>query len=55
MTDERKQQQKAYNAKCKIITVRVNKETEPDIIKWLEDNGGQAGTLIKQMIRDSIK
>ena len=54
MNESLKKAQKNYQDKCKIITVRVNKETEPDIIQWLEKNEGSAGTKIKELIRQSI-
>ena len=43
-----------YQKKCKVITIRFNKETEADLIRWLEDHEGQAGTLIKEMIKKEL-
>ena len=54
MNESMKKAQRAYQEKCKIITVRVNRETEPDIIQWLEQNEGSAGTKIKELIRQSM-
>ncbi len=54
MRESLKKAQKDYNAKCKIVNIRINKETEPDLIKWLEDNEGQVGTKIKELIRRSM-
>lgn len=54
MNESLKKAQKTYSAKCKILTVRINKETEPDLIEWLEKNEGSAGTKIKELIRQSM-
>lgn len=43
-----------YQDKCKVITIRFNKETEPELVEWLKKNPGTASTKIKQMIRDQI-
>ena len=53
MNEGRKKTQAAYNAKCKIFTMRVNKETEDDILKWLSRPG--ASTKRKEMIRKDLK
>jgi oligoribonuclease NrnB/cAMP/cGMP phosphodiesterase (DHH superfamily) len=54
MNEALKKAQKTYSAKCKILTVRINRETEPDLIEWLEKNEGSAGTKIKELIRQSM-
>lgn len=53
MKESTKKAQAAYNRKCKLYPLRVNKETEQDIIKWLEC-GGYA-TRIKELIRQDLK
>lgn len=53
--DPLKKAQEKYQEKCKILTIRVNRETEADIIEWLEKNDGKVGTLIKEMIRSSLR
>jgi len=52
MRESLKRAQAAYGKKCKIFTLRVNKETEPDIIAWLAKPG--AGSRIKKLIREDI-
>lgn len=46
--------QEKYQGKCKILTVRFNRETDADLIEWLNRNQGQASTKIKDMIRASL-
>lgn len=53
MKETLKKAQAAYNKKCKVIQVRINKETEADILEWLAK--GAAGTRIKELIRQDIK
>lgn len=53
MKDALKKAQKAYNKKCKMLQVRINKETEKDILEWTERN--PAATRIKELIREDIK
>ena len=50
-----KKAQKKYQKKCKILTVRINRETDPDLIRWLEENEGKAGTKIKNLIRKDMR
>lgn len=52
MKDSLKRAQAAYSKKCKIFSLRVNRDTEPDIIEWLSKPN--AGTRIKQLIRQDI-
>lgn len=53
MKEPLKKAQKAYNKKCKMLQVRINRETEQDILAWTERN--QAATRIKELIREDIK
>ena len=53
MQESLRRAQAEYLKKCKIINIRVNKETEPDLIEWL--NRGDAAPRIKQLIREDIK
>ena len=54
MNESQKKAQEAYDKKCKIVTIRLNRDTEGDLIEWFEDHQGTASTKIKQMIRDLI-
>lgn len=49
-----KKAQETYDKKCKIVTIRLNRDTESDLVEWFEKNPGTASTKIKQMIRDLI-
>lgn len=53
MRESTKRAQAVYNRKCKLYPIRVNKETEADLVAWLER--GQASTRIKALIRQDIK
>lgn len=53
MNESLKKAQASYNGKCKLVQIRVNKETEPDIMAWLSK--GQAATRLKELIREDIK
>lgn len=53
MNESLKRAQSNYTKKCKMIQVRVNKETETDILEWI--GRGQAATRIKELIRADIK
>lgn len=53
MRDSLKQAQANYNKKCRLFQIRINKETEPDVDKWL--SRPNAGTRIKQLIRQDIE
>lgn len=53
MNESLKKAQETYNKKCKMLQVRINRETETDIIEWTERN--QAATRIKELIREDIK
>ena len=53
MDDALKKAQHAYTKKCKMLQVRINKETEQDIIEWTKRN--KAATRIKELIREDIK
>ena len=53
MRESTKRAQANYNKKCKLYPVRVNLETEQDIVDWL--NRGNAATRIKALIRQDIK
>lgn len=53
MQESLKRAQDAYEKKCKKFVLRLNMETEADIIEWL--SRGKAGTRIKELIREDIK
>lgn len=53
MKESLKKAQQNYSKKCKMLQVRINKETEADLIEWVER--GQAATRIKRLIREAIK
>jgi hypothetical protein len=53
MRESLKKAQEAYRQKCKIVNLRINKETEPDILAWIEK--GNAGSRIKKLIREDIQ
>lgn len=44
--------QSNYQKKCKVITIRFNKESDADLIEWLAK--GNAGARIKALIRENI-
>lgn len=48
--------QAEYQAKCKVITIRFNCETDQDLIKWLTEHAKKrnTGTIIKELIRAEI-
>ena len=52
MNESLKKAQKAYGQKCKVVNIRVNKETEADILAWLSK--GPAAPRIKALIRQDI-
>lgn len=54
MNESLKNAQKEYTKKCKLVTIRMNRETEADLIAWVEANEGRAGTLIKEMIKKEL-
>lgn len=53
MNESLKKAQKAYNQKCKMLQIRINKETETDILEWVSRN--RSATRIKELIREDIK
>jgi len=53
MRESEKRAQANYQKKCKQFPLRINKETEADIMAWIER--GKAGTRIKKLIREDIK
>ena len=53
MNEALKRAQANYNKKCRVLVLRINRETEPDIIKWLDQ--GRVATRIKQLIKQDIK
>lgn len=53
MQESLKRAQETYRQKCKIINLRVNRETEPEIVEWLEK--GPAAPRIKKLILEDIK
>lgn len=53
MNESLKKAQKAYNQKCKMLQIRINKETEADILEWVSRN--RFATRIKELIREDIR
>lgn len=53
MNEALKRAQKEYNNKCYILNLRLNKETDADIIYWLEHQPNKAAA-IKELIRAEI-
>lgn len=54
MNESLKKAQTAYQEKCRIVNIRFNKETEEDLIDWL-NNQESVGSKIKELIREDIK
>lgn len=54
MNDALKKAQAEYNKKCYIFNLRLNQETDADIIKWLDQQENRAGA-VKKIIREQIK
>lgn len=57
MNESLKKAQAAYQEKCRIINLRFNKESESDLIEWLDfqrDNSW-VSSAIKKLIRDDYK
>ena len=53
MYESLKRAQENYRQKCRLYQFRVNKETESEIVEWL-DRGNTAARL-KALIRQDIK
>lgn len=53
MYESLKRAQENYRHKCRLYQFRVNRETESDIVEWL-DRGDTAARL-KTLIRQDIK
>lgn len=53
MYESLKRAQENYRQKCRLYQFRVNRETESDIVEWL-DRGNTAARL-KALIRQDIK
>lgn len=53
MRESTKRAQENYQKKCKVLPLRINKETEADILEWIAR--GHAATRIKKLIREDIK
>lgn len=53
MKESLKKAQANYNKKCKQLLIRINKETEPDILEWI--SRGKPTSRIKELIRKDIK
>ena len=53
MNEALKRAQAEYNKKCYIFNLRLNQETDADIITWLEKQPNKAAA-IKQILRDHI-
>lgn len=45
--------QKYIKEKCKQVTLQLSKNTDADIISWLEESGNKQG-YIKQLIREDM-
>jgi len=46
--------QKRYNTKCKQFSMRLRRDKDDDLIRWIDETDNATGR-IKQMIRDQIK
>lgn len=57
LSDSLLRAQAEYQIKCKVISIRFNRETEPELIEWLEAHAKKrnTGTIIKDLIREEIK
>lgn len=57
MSESLQRAQANYQDKCKVITIRFNRETEPELVEWLETHAERrsAGTIIKDLIRQNIR
>lgn len=53
MRESLKRAQAEYMKKCKIFSLRINKETESDILDWIARPA--AGSRIKELIREDIR
>ena len=53
MKESLKKAQANYQKKCKVYNIRINTETEADLLAWMQE--GSAATRIKKLIRDDIK
>ena len=53
MYESLKRAQENYRQKCRLYQFRVNRETESDVVEWL-DRGDTAARL-KALIRQDIK
>ena len=53
MKESLKKAQANYQKKCKVYNIRINTETEADLLAWMQE--GRAATRIKKLIRDDIK
>ena len=53
MKESLKKAQKEYKKKCYIFNLRLNQETDADIISWLEHQDNRAGA-VKKIIRQEI-
>ncbi len=54
MTDSLARAQKRYNTKCKQFSMRLRRDKDDDLIRWIDETDNATGR-IKQMIRDQIK
>ena len=54
MTDSLARAQKKYNIKCKQFSMRLRRDKDDDLIRWIDETDNATGK-IKQMIRDQIK
>ena len=53
MKESLKKAQANYQKKCKVYNIRINTETEADLLAWMQE--GKAATRIKKLIRDDIQ
>ena len=53
MNEALKRAQANYNKKCKVYVIRVNRETEPEVVEWLER--GKIAPRLKALIKKDIK
>lgn len=53
MKESLKKAQDKYNQKCRLYNIRINTETEKDLLAWMQE--GHASSRIKKLIREDIE
>lgn len=52
-TDAQKRASAKYRDQCKLVTVRLHKERDADVIRWLEERN--ATEAIKELVRNETR